>query len=241
MSIGYRKLRPVSWTAAEAARLEKLFTGLASEWQKKSLQKLRADLREHLFAKQNRRCAYCRLPISENLGNAEIDHIIPKELAPQFSYCKFNLVLTCKRCNHRKHNHNPTNRSEWALHFLSTCPLESSSYRWVHPFIHKYDEHIKVSAAWVYRPVHGSIKAKAVIDVCKLAETKDVVARTRFSEALASHDDWRAILYLISRHDRHVSDQFIAEEFFRCMPKTKKKMPWVINEIVRVRHGEVKL
>lgn len=87
--------------------------------------------------KEDTPCSYCRLPLGETgLGKMafEVDHIIPKSLAPQLKYVVSNLVWACRRCNHEKGSHvkgcdeqsgkmrplfNP--RSErWSDHFKGT-------------------------------------------------------------------------------------------------------------------------
>lgn len=236
---GFSRLEAVAWSAADAARLAKIFTGRHEEWNKKSLAPIRSKLRAYLFDRQRYSCAYCRMPINENLGNAELDHIIPMQLAPQFTYCRFNLVLACKRCNHRKSTHNTTIHTDMILLRLTACPTHERSYRWVHPFIHSYAQHITVSDGWIFRPRAGSRQGKAVITACKLFEVRDVAARTRFAAAVASLGDQAAILQLISSHDRLAAAEGIAFEFMAARPGTPYSIDEVIQAVEGVRGGKL--
>ena len=234
-NIGFKKLKPVAWSATESTQLATFQRGLEADWTLQSLAQLRATLKKWLFANQKNRCAYCRFPIHENLGNAEVDHIIPKNIAPQLTYCRFNLILACKRCNHRKHVHNTTVLDELSVWGLGACPTRSADYMWVHPYIHNYDSHITLIEGWMYRPKSNSARGKAVIDECKLDEVKEVAARIRYAEAVAAADDQAAIFGLLSRHAGGTPEEDIAIEFFVTRPESNLDWDSIIAGIRNIR------
>lgn len=233
--IGFSKLKLTAWTSAEDERLYKYFRFSAADWTRKSLSGLRKSLRDWLFINQIHHCAYCRHPINENFGNAEVDHIIPKLFAPQLAYSRFNLILACKRCNHRKHDWNPTIIPDENLWSFGECPKKSSDYVWVHPYIHKYEEHITLVGGSVYAPTRGSARGKAVIKQCRLGEVKEVVARIRHADAVAAVDDERAIYALLSKHPSGASDAAIAKEFLIARPSCGMTLNKVIEGIRDIR------
>ncbi|WP_370663674.1 HNH endonuclease [Massilia brevitalea] len=76
----------------------------ATDWTKRTLSDLRTRLRAEVIRSQGSACAYCRRKISEELGLHDLDHILPKGVAPyaRFTYERMNLVASCKRCNRNK-------------------------------------------------------------------------------------------------------------------------------------------
>lgn len=160
-------------------------------------------LRKRLLEIQSFRCAYCQVAITaDQAGLRELDHILPKEASaicdpikskhnaykhrthtqgyPQFRYEWRNLVVCCKQCNTNKGSFDP----------LLIRPLDSveypslpSHFLWVHPHLHAYSDHIRVTDEWLYEG--RTYEGKAVIRVCKL-DKSEVLGRRRLAESAAA-------------------------------------------------------
>lgn len=147
---------------------------------------LRASLRRALLVAQKSKCAYCRREIRDETGRVEIDHILPKEPSPhtkkarsnstsdrrstlgykEFEFCGVNLALTCKRCNNKKGTYDA--RIDRISDPPAAYSTDPNDYLWVHPYFHKYSEHIELVRGYVFRVVDGSENGDAVITVCGL-------------------------------------------------------------------------
>jgi 5-methylcytosine-specific restriction endonuclease McrA len=161
-----------------------------------------ADLVKWLMRSQNYRCAYCQRLIPRNeLGLRELDHVLPKAASdpcssakaredddecrthtfgyPQFTYEPLNLVVACKLCNARKRSYDPLRMREFPPLLL---PQSAQDYAWVHPYFHRYTDHINVSPEWLYREV--TWEGRQVINVCKLNQA-ETLASHHLAEALA--------------------------------------------------------
>ncbi|PHV32953.1 hypothetical protein CSQ94_11720 [Janthinobacterium sp. BJB312] len=171
--IGYNRLPHEIWSVDQKKRIDKLFSGSEYDWIKKSLSTVRSDLRKSLLLRQKSSCAYCRREIVDEIGKVEIDHVIPKSALPQFTYCRLNLVATCKRCNHRKREHNPLSIKRLNL---VNYPVSETSFVWVHPYMHLYNQHIRIDKNGIFRAINGSTKGLAVISVCGLDSMFNVIA-----------------------------------------------------------------
>lgn len=206
-----KKLKYKDWGKTERSRIEQLFTGKAEDWNKDSLDAVKKALRESLFVAQNNSCAYCQREIHDEIGQVEIDHIIPKKLAPRFTFEKRNLILTCKRCNHRKGDHNPTTKRNDLMKDIKKYPHGLSVFRWVHPYLHHYDEHIEIKNDCIFMPVGDSKCGRAVIDACKLALLPQVVSRRRAAIVSRSKKAHHAILVLAGAYP-DTNEKVLAKE-----------------------------
>lgn len=198
------------WTPAQRSRLSKRFTGKASDWRKKSLRWARDLTKARLLAMQHYRCAYCRMLIEDNLGKSEIDHVIAKELAPQFCYTPVNLVLCCKLCNANKGKRNVTKFSDTKLKGRKNYSHSMASYAWVHPYYDEYSSHIEINGDVVFSAKLGSSKGLAVIEACKLDRVREVVARQRRAVALGSKTALSAVLSVCADNSKAPVEELVA-------------------------------
>ena len=73
-----------------------------TDWEKSCLKDFKVRIKNYLRAKQNVRCAYCRMKIHEGECSSELDHIVEKSKRPDWMYIPKNLCFSCKRCNTAK-------------------------------------------------------------------------------------------------------------------------------------------
>lgn len=194
------------WDVAELMRLSELTSGKASDWDKQSLKNLKDKLRNELLEYQNYSCAYCRREITQEIGRSELDHIIPSSLAPKFTFVRANLTLTCKRCNHRKKDHNPTVLASFALRYAKCYLSDQDEYIWIHPYIHKYEDHIRVIGGTFFESVNDSDKGLAVISGCKLDELAQVVDIQKTAKIKRSKSPMQAIFKVLGEYPEEDAD-----------------------------------
>lgn len=167
------------------------------DWTADAAKAAKDALVEYLIELQGSRCAYCRRLIKNEIGLRELDHILPKGALgtsalravsnaqkdrrvttgyPAFRFEPTNLILTCKRCNHRKGSYDC--RKDRKAAAPAAYPATGTDFEWLHPAYHEFDEHITLLNEFVYQEVPGSNGA-AVIDACKLAGIEALEARAR--------------------------------------------------------------
>lgn len=166
------------------------------DWTSAEVSVAKDALVEYLIEVQGSRCAYCKRRIKNEIGLRELDHILPKGAFgksvlrtvsnsrkdrrvttgyPAFRFEPKNLILTCKRCNHRKGSYDcRKDRSAAAAAY----PAAAGDFEWVHPAYHEFDDHIALLNEFVYQEVPGSNGAP-VIDACSLAGIEALEARAR--------------------------------------------------------------
>lgn len=221
------------WAAGEQKLIRTYFKGKHSEWSKRTLKLVRDSVRTYLLRIQRYRCAYCRRQINAELGRNEIDHVIAKALPgmARFTYEHANLVATCKRCNWLKKDHDVLVR---ALLPTDTYPLSVADYIWVHPYIHRYSDHIEQVGGFLFREkgdANTQARGKAVIDVCRLNALATLEAKRLFELAHASEDHHAAIMGLISDNTQ-LGVHALAKIIRRARPAFRKLTEAQVIEII---------
>lgn len=197
---GFDIIKRRRWNAAEQTLILKYFRGKHTEWSKTNLKLVRDSVRTYLLRVQRYRCAYCRRQLGAELGRNEIDHVVAKALPgmARFTYEHMNLVAACKRCNWLKKNHDVLARP---LLPSESYPLLAHDFIWIHPYIHRYSDHIEQIAGCLFRAKGDAVtqaRGQAVIDVCRLNTLATVEARRLYEVAHASESHHSAIMSLIS-------------------------------------------
>ncbi|MBB4057334.1 MULTISPECIES: HNH endonuclease [Pseudomonas] len=227
------------WGSAEKTLILAYFTGAHKEWTKANLKLVRDSVRKYLLRVQRHQCAYCRRGLSAEIGRNEIDHVVAKALPgmARFTYEHSNLVATCKRCNWLKRNYDVLTRS---LLPTDDYPLAVADYRWIHPYIHRYSDHIEIISGYLYREVGDAAskaRGKKVIDICKLNSLGSVESRRMFEMAQASESHHSAIMHLVSDNTK-LDIQQLAKIVRRARPAFRKLTePEIIEIIEAVRDG----
>ena len=72
--------------------------------------------RDNIFLRDQGRCQYCQCPLTAE--TATLDHVQPRSRGGKT--CWTNVVIACRRCNHRKANQTPR---EAGMH-LCAAPME---------------------------------------------------------------------------------------------------------------------
>ena len=95
---------------------------------------IKNSISEYTLIQQNNRCAYCENFIT---GGAQLDHIVPKQLHPEFCYEPKNLLTSCAVCNMYIKNAGDTIESPVIRRY------EQNRFKIVHPYFNDPDMHIK--------------------------------------------------------------------------------------------------
>ncbi|MGF6091599.1 HNH endonuclease [Pseudomonas sp. 18173] len=236
-------LSKVSWSDEHQERIDKYFKGQCSEWTKTSLAPLRKDLRAGLLKLQNYTCAYCRRALSHEIGRNEIDHIIAKAIdgMARFTYERINLVAICKRCNKNKSDKPVLMR---ALTNHCSYPISPDDYLWVHPYIHRYSEHIKIHEGYIFEPIGGrsnKARAEALINACGLSSMPEVEKRRAFESISYASDLHLSVLTAIGQYP-HIADNELAKMIIDARAElTGSSHETILNMIVGVRSASFEL
>lgn len=163
-------------------------TASGDNWKSNKWLGAKAQLKAALFKCQKGQCAYCRRIMKDDLGSVEIDHILPKLPCgpadkwtsnhrqhrkatsgyPDFRFMVYNLILVCKRCNNKKGTFDC--RKDRSIAAGAQYSFDEDYYEWVHPFAHRYSDHIEILDGLIYHAREGSVNGECVISVCKLDE-----------------------------------------------------------------------
>ncbi|QDG87528.1 HNH endonuclease [Pseudarthrobacter sp. NIBRBAC000502770] len=119
------------------------------------------------MTEESQRCVYCREEILDKHGmHWNIDHVVPKSVAPEFTFFPLNLALCCWGCNQAKGTSDP--RTKRALK-KPIYPSVSQDYRAYHPYFDEWDEHLyKDAESKLVIPRPGSTKGATIIEICNL-------------------------------------------------------------------------
>ncbi len=121
-----------AWNAIRTATYkvsDKTFTGV----------RLITSLRNHLVSLQGGGCCYCRRPLQGIAWAKPIDHVLPKDQYPRYTFHYRNLAVACYDCNHVKSN---DDWSGWDASRRKYIP-EKQCRKFFHPRYHVYDDHVR--------------------------------------------------------------------------------------------------
>lgn len=92
-------IREVELSEESLDLLEDLKPFRKSDWDNKTLNDIKEDIRAQLLDIQDEDCPYCGLDLGGTSSNRHIEHIAPKSTYPQFLFTPNNLALACQYCN----------------------------------------------------------------------------------------------------------------------------------------------
>lgn len=146
----------------------------ANDWnsQKNGIKLFKDHLREYMYYEQNCRCAYCRIELPIGCCFLQREHIVYKNLHPQWMFEPRNLCIACDRCNNFKLDtevlNNPT---------VKAYPKDSKDFLIVNPFLDKYSEHIELKNGIIYEG--KTKKGKFTVATCQLYRIELALERAK--------------------------------------------------------------
>lgn len=104
----------------------------------KQCKALKALLRERLKAHQEPRCCYCKRWLLNTAYASPIEHVLPRDIYPEFALHPRNLAIACYDCNQLK------TADDWGSFSGPNLkyPRRQATVHFYHPRYHRYDEHI---------------------------------------------------------------------------------------------------
>lgn len=135
----------------------------AKHWdsKKKYIKSFKKNLREDMYEKQNKLCAYCRIHIPLACVPMHRKHIVYKDDHPQWMFLPENLCVACPTCNEFKGVTEVLENPHTA-----TYPKTSAGFKIIHPMYDIYSEHIELVGDVLYKG--KSKKGIFTIETCHL-------------------------------------------------------------------------
>lgn len=176
---------------------------IAKHWDsnKKLIKSFKKNLREDMYNKQNKLCAYCRIHVPLACVPMHREHIVYKDNHPQWMFLPENLCVACPTCNEFK----------GATEVLSdpqatTYPKESEGFRIIHPMYDKYSEHIELVGDVLYKGKTN--KGVFTIETCHLYRVDLAEERVDMKKYAENKGDFIAeLINLLRLSDTYVDDK----------------------------------
>jgi 5-methylcytosine-specific restriction endonuclease McrA len=164
--------------------------------------KLKGDLRSLQLAQ----CCFCRRQLSDD-GTVHIEHFVDKSIYGDYTFEIQNLALACSTCNGAKNGytlhisallkkravrhgkaHSPRCPAlASALTAGLPYPAIATSFRWVHPHLDNFSDHIELVRGWVYSRV--TLKGYRTIRSAKLNQIAALEMRAAEERMAARGED----------------------------------------------------
>ncbi|WP_322359476.1 HNH endonuclease domain-containing protein [Pseudomonas sichuanensis] len=122
----------------------------------------RSEVKRYYWERQSRRCCYCSKELDESKAAYDAEHIIPKNIFPQFMFDLANLSVACKTCNGVKKN-----KSVLSSKLLKKeVPRLSSDYTIVHPHLDEWGDYFSYDSIRRIISLDSDGKGAKTIEMC---------------------------------------------------------------------------
>ncbi|WP_163390954.1 HNH endonuclease [Enterovibrio norvegicus] len=141
------------------------------KWGDDELLDLRCYIRNYYRDIQKGECAFCKKDLSiVAVGNAHVEHIVPKSIYPNFMFEPKNLCVICADCNQIKRDQEITKNTPNTLkRKYIKYPRTSKSFLMVHPHFDKWNDYLEVfNGFYVGKDDHKDRKGSFTIYACGL-------------------------------------------------------------------------
>jgi uncharacterized protein (TIGR02646 family) len=121
---------------------------VAEDWdsQKTSIKSFKKNLRNDMYKKQNKLCAFCRIHVPSACVPMHREHIVYKNKHPQWTFLPENLCVACPSCNEYKGTTEVLVDPQ-----TSTYPNVGNGFKIIHPLYDRYSDHIELLGGVLYR------------------------------------------------------------------------------------------
>ena len=101
--------------------------------------KIKQALRKFLISQQGHECCYCRRWLLNNAYASPIEHILPRDIYPEFALHFWNLAVACTACNSAK------TADDWGMFAppYVSYPIPEKSGHFFHPRFHQFNQHVR--------------------------------------------------------------------------------------------------
>ena len=128
---------------------------------KKDVVSFKKNLREDMYEKQNKLCAYCRIHVPLACDPMHREHIVHKDAHPQWMFLPQNLCIACSVCNSYKGT-----KEVLVNKNIEEYPKDGRGFNIIHPMYDRYSDHIELVGGILYRG--KTPKGRFTIDTCHL-------------------------------------------------------------------------
>ena len=121
---------------------------VAEDWdsQKTYIKSFKKNLRNDMYKKQNKLCAFCRIHVPSACVPMHREHIVYKNKHPQWTFLPENLCVACPSCNEYKGTTEVLVDPQ-----TSTYPNVGDGFKIIHPLYDRYSDHIELLGGVLYR------------------------------------------------------------------------------------------
>lgn len=195
---------------------------IAKHWdsKNKSIQSFKKNLREDMYEKQNKLCAYCRIHVPLACVSMHREHIVYKDNHLKWMFLPENLCVACPTCNEFKGTTEVLTDPQ-----ATTYPKDSTGFKIIHPMYDKYSNHIELVGDVLYRG--KTDKGCFTIETCHLYRVD--LAEERVDMKLYAENRGNIITELVNL--LRLSDTYVDDK-----EKFKKIVTKAVNEY-KQKHG----
>lgn len=121
---------------------------VAKDWNsgKTYIKEFKKHLRQDMYNKQNKLCAFCRIHVPLACVPMHREHIVYKDKHPQWMFLPENLCVACPSCNEYKGT-----TEVLANPKVKEYPKTSNGFKIIHPLYDRYSDHIELLGDILYR------------------------------------------------------------------------------------------
>lgn len=189
---------------------------VADDWDsgKKYIKSFKKNLRNDMYKKQNKRCAFCRIHVPLACVPMHREHIVYKDEHPQWMFLPENLCIACPCCNNFKGTTEVLTDPA-----TEAYPKMSKGFKIIHPQYDRYSEHIELLGGVLYRG--KTDKGIFTISTCHLYRVE--LAKERADQRMYAENKGNIVAELI--HLTTLPNQYVdnQEEFFEHVKRVVKE------------------
>ena len=176
---------------------------VAEDWDsgKKYLQSFKKNLRNDMYNKQNKRCAFCRIHVPLACVPMHREHIVYKDDHPQWMFLPENLCVACPYCDEYKGT-----AEVLVNHKTKTYLKVGNGFKIIHPLYDKYSDHIELVGGILYRG--RTAKGVFTINTCHLYRVG--LAEERVDQKMYEENKGNVIAELV--HLAAMPEQYVDEK-----------------------------
>lgn len=173
---------------------------VAKDWDsgKTYIKGFKKHLRQDMYDKQNKLCAFCRIHVPLACVPMHREHIVYKNKHPQWMFLPENLCVACPSCNEYKGTTEVLTNPR-----TKTYPKMSNGFKIIHPLYDKYSDHIELLGDILYRG--KTDKGIFTINTCHLYRAE--LAKERADQKMYAENKGNIIAELT--HLTTLSDKYV--------------------------------
>ena len=191
----------------------------ASDWDsdKKGIRSFKKNLRQDMYRKQNKLCAYCRIHVSIACEPLHREHIVHKDEHPQWEFLPENLCVSCYWCNVYKGTTEVLENPR-----TTAYPKSGDGFKIIHPLYDKFSDHIELIGDVLYRG--KTEKGIFTIDTCHLYRVD--LAEERVDQKMYEDNKGKVVaelVHLATMSEKYVDDKDKFLQYVKDIVKEYKR------------------